>query len=119
MSTAPLLTIPIRDGEFIVDTDGSNFGLGAVLTQVQNSVERPIAFASWSLSPTEKSYCATRKELLAVVYALKQFRQYVLDRPFVIRVDHSSLQRLSSPSLSSLNTGLGKDPGIATSMPML
>jgi len=61
---------------------------------VQDGVERPIAFASRSLNQAEKSYCTTRRELLAVVYALKQFRQYVLGRPFVIRVDHSSLQWL-------------------------
>ena len=45
LSTASLLAMPIRDGEFIVDTDGSNVGLGAVLSQVQNGVERKIAFA--------------------------------------------------------------------------
>src|SRR5208282_901544 len=60
----------------------------------QNGVEKPIAYACRSLNNAERIYCTTRKELLAVVYRLKQYRQYLLGRPFVIRTDHSSLQWL-------------------------
>src|SRR5271166_3233579 len=86
--------MPIDDVVYYLDTDASDIGLGAVLSQMQDGVERPIAYASRSLNNAERIYCTTRKELLAVVYGLKQYRQYLLGRPFVIRTDHSSLQWL-------------------------
>ena len=92
--SAPVLAMPIDDGVYYLDTDASDIGLGAVLSQVQDGVEKLIAYASRSLNNAERIYCTTRKELLAVVYGLKQYRQYLLGRPFVIRTDHSSLQWL-------------------------
>src|SRR5208282_1124204 len=92
--SAPVLAMPIDDGVYYLDTDASDIGLGAVLSQVQDGVERPIAYASRSLNNAERIYCTTRKELLAVVYGHKQYRQYLLGRPFVVRTDHSSLQWL-------------------------
>ena len=67
-------------GNYILVTDSPDFGLGAVLSRVQNSVERHIAHASRSLNTAEKLYCTTGKELLAAVYGLKQYNQYLLDR---------------------------------------
>jgi hypothetical protein len=86
--------MPIDDGIYYLDTDASDIGLGAVLSQIQNNVERPIAYASRTLNAAERNYCTTRKELLAVIYGLKQYRQFLLGKPFVIRTDHSSLQWL-------------------------
>jgi len=68
--------------------------IGAVLSQVQNGVERVIAYASRSLSKPERNYCVTRNELLAIVCYTKTFRQYLLGRQFVIRTDRSTLQWL-------------------------
>src|SRR5207253_1650079 len=67
---------------------------GAVLSQVQNGEERVIAYASRTLNLAEKNYCVTRKELLAVIFYVKAFRQYLLGRSFVIRTDHAALQWL-------------------------
>jgi len=92
--SAPVLAMPIDDGVYYLDTDASDLGLGAVLSQMQDGVERPIAYASRSLNNAERIYCTTRKELLAIVYGLKQYRQYLLGRPFIVRTDHSSLQWL-------------------------
>ena len=50
-----------------------------------------IAYASRALSRSEENYCTTRKELLAVVYFLKYFKQYLLGRKFVVRTDHAPL----------------------------
>jgi hypothetical protein len=91
LTTAPVLGMPANEGQYILDTDASNVGLGAVLSQVQDGVERPIAFASRTLQRAERNYETTRKELLAVIYGLKQFRQYLLGRPIIIRVDHAAL----------------------------
>ena len=65
---------------YILDTDASEFGLGAVLSQRQNGQERVIAYASRSMNRSELKYETIRKELLAVVYGFKQFRQYLLGK---------------------------------------
>jgi RNase H-like domain found in reverse transcriptase/Integrase zinc binding domain/Integrase core domain len=94
LTTAPILGIPNDEGTFYLDTDASDQGLGAVLSQIQNDSERVIAYASRALNCAERNYCTTRKELLAVVYGLKQFRQYLIGRQFIVRTDHSALQWL-------------------------
>jgi dUTPase len=91
---APILSYPNDKGLMVLDTDASNDGLGCVLSQVQNDHERVLAYGSRSLSKEERNYCVTRKELLAVVHFVKQFRQYLLGRKFLIRTDHSSLRWL-------------------------
>ena len=96
LTTSPVLTMPTDDGEYRLDTDASNLAIGAVLSQIQSGEERVIAYASRMLSGPEKNYCVTRKELLAVVYFLKQFRPYLLGREFTIRTDHSALRWLRS-----------------------
>lgn len=64
LSTNPVLAHPDFDQEFLLDTDANNETVGAVLSQIQNGVERCVAFASKSLSKSERKYCVTRKELL-------------------------------------------------------
>jgi len=81
---------------FLLDTDACDVSIGAVLSQVQNGVERVIAYASRSLSKSERNYCVTRKEQLAIVCYTKTFRQYLLGRQFVIRTDHFALQWLQT-----------------------
>ena len=77
--------------EYTLDTDASDFAIGAVLSQKQNGVERVIAYASRSLDKREQNYCVTRRELLAIVHFLKYFKQYLLGRKFKIRTDHAAL----------------------------
>ena len=92
--TAPVLGMPRDSGTFHLDTDPSDVGLGAVLSQEQDGKEVVLAYASRTLSRTEKNYDVTRRELLAVVYGLKMYKQYLLGHHFVIRTDHSALQSL-------------------------
>jgi len=91
LTTAPVLGMPENTGQYILDSDASDVGLGAVLSQIQDGEERVIAYASRTLQRPERNYETTKKELLAVVYGLKQFRQYLLGRPIIIRVDHAAL----------------------------
>ena len=90
----PVLAMPSDEGEFRLDTDASYSAIGAVLSQVQDGEERVIAYASRTLSQPEQNYCVTRKELLAVVHFVKQFRPYILGREFLLRTDHSALRWL-------------------------
>ena len=94
LTTEPVLALPTDNGMYILDTDASDFGLGAVLPQQQNGEERVIAYTSRTMNRSELKYETTRKELLAVVNGLKQFRQYLLGRHFVIRTDHVALSWL-------------------------
>lgn len=91
-SKAPILAYPQADGgHFILDTDASGEGIGAVLSQLQEGEERVIGYASMILQPTRKRYCTTYLELYAVVCFVKHFRKYLLGRHFLLRTDHASL----------------------------
>ena len=76
------------------DTDASGEGLGAVLSQTINGMEHVIAYASRTLTHTEKRYCATRREMLALVWGSRHFRPYLYGRKFLLRTDHNSLRWL-------------------------
>ena len=91
LSSPPILGYPQNQGEYILDTDASDTGLGAVLSQIQEGQEKVIMYLSRSMSKEERRYCVTRKELLAIVYAVRQCRQYLLGKKFLIRTDHGSL----------------------------
>ena len=88
----PVLSFPDFSQPFIIDTDASNNSLGAVLSNVIDGEERPLAFMSRVLSKTETMYSTTKREALAVVQALSWFRSYILGLKIVIRTDHASLR---------------------------
>lgn len=94
LCSAPILTFPVPGKTFILDTDASNFGIGAVLSQESEGREQVIAYFSKVLSKPEKNYCVTRRELLAVVKAVKHFHKYLYGQRFVLRTDHASLRWL-------------------------
>ena len=92
----PILGYPTINTPFILDTDASSQGLGAVLSQMQYGQERVIAYASKTLSKSQKRYCTTYRELLALVLFVKHFRHYLWGCRFVVRTDHSALTWLLS-----------------------
>ena len=94
LSNAPILAFPRLDVPFILDTDASDSGLGAVLSQVQDGQERVIAYAARALSKAEKNYSTTRKELLALVWGSEHFETYLCGRRFLARTDHNALRWL-------------------------
>ena len=91
MTEALVLAIPNPFEMFVLDTDASDLPIGVELSQVQEGVEWPIAYASKVQNPEQVKYCTTRKELLAVIALTKQLRHYLLGRTFRIRTDHASL----------------------------
>ncbi|CAB3256945.1 unnamed protein product [Arctia plantaginis] len=102
--TAPILSVPKFDRPFIISTDASDVGLGCILSQLDDEGdEHPVAFASRSLTRSERNYTTTEKELYALLFALEKFRGYIDGSPFQTKVytDHSSLRwlvNLKSPT---------------------
>ena len=91
LTTAPILAYPRMGVGFILDTDASQFAIGAVLAQKNEGKEEVTAYGSKTLSPAEQNYCVTRRELLAVVYFLKYFRPYLYGQDVTVRTDHGAL----------------------------
>ena len=87
---------PQDDGQFILDTDASANTTGCVLSQVQDGKEKVIAYGSRTLSKTERNYCVTDRELLAVRYFMEYYKQYLLGQKFLVRTDHQALKWLFS-----------------------
>ena len=77
-------------------TDASDYGLGAVLLQTKGAVNRPIAFASKSLTELEAKYTTTEKECLALVFAVQKFHNYLFGKEFEAFVDHKPLESLNN-----------------------
>ena len=92
--SSPILGYPDPELPYVLDTDASLSAAGGVLSQVQDGVERPIAYFSKTFSKPERNYCVTRRELLAVVLSVQHFRPYLYGRKFLLRTDHASLQWL-------------------------
>ena len=93
--SSPVLGFPQENGgPLILDTDASGFGIGAILSQIQDGEERVLAYGSHFLNPAQQNYCTTKRELYAVVYFLQHFKQYLLGRRFILRSDHAPLRWL-------------------------
>lgn len=73
--------------EIVISCDASPYGVGCVLSHVIDSVEKPVMFASATLSPAEKNYSQVHREALAVVFSVKKFHKYIYGKKFTIKSD--------------------------------
>ena len=92
----PVLALPKPGAEFVLDTDASERQIGCVLQQRMDSEAplKPVGFFSRILNAAECNYSTTEKEALAIVWACRLLRPYLLGQLFVIRTDHDALKWL-------------------------
>ncbi|GKB80300.1 putative mitochondrial protein [Tanacetum coccineum] len=119
MVNSLVLALPNFGEEFVIETDASGVGIGAVLQQQGH----PVAYLSKTLATKHQSLSAYEKELLAVVMALQKWRGYLLDRHFKIKTDHFNLkymldQRVERPAelFSLLTSGCDAEGLIAATL---
>ncbi|GJX09092.1 reverse transcriptase domain-containing protein [Tanacetum coccineum] len=94
LTQAPILIAPDWDLPFEHMCDASDFAIGAVLGQRHEKHFRPIYYASKTMIEAESHYTTTEKEMLAVVYAFKKFRSYLILNKSIVYTDHSTLKYL-------------------------
>jgi len=87
----PILHHPDFSKDFIIFSDASKIGAGAVLCQIQNEQYFPVAYASWLFSPTQRRYSTTEREMLALILAVRKWKGYFLNRKFLAKTDHKAL----------------------------
>ena len=103
--TAPVLTFADLEKPFILETDASGIGLGAVLLQKQEDGKlHPIAYASRALHGSQKNYHSSKLEFLALKWAIiEQFREYLRYKPFTVRTDNNLLTYIMMmPNLNAM-----------------
>jgi hypothetical protein len=101
LCSQPVCCLPDLSKEFVLRTDASDFGLGAILLQDQGFGLQPIACASRKLIQAEKNYATVEKECLAIVWGIEKFSPYLYGRPFTIQSDHQPLQHLQRMKTSN------------------
>ena len=88
-----MLAFPAPEKPFIVETDASIQGLGAILSQEQEDrLCHPVAYASRSLTAAERSYGITELETLAVMWALSHYHSYLYGQEGTVYTDHSTVK---------------------------
>jgi hypothetical protein len=94
VTQAPILQSPDYGKEFEIMCDASDLAVGAVLGQRLDGKPVVIHYASKTLDEAQRNYTTTEKELLAVVFALEKFRQYLLGTKVIVYSDHAALRHL-------------------------
>ena len=105
-----LLARPDYDDTFVITTDASDYAIGAVISN-EKTIMRPIAYASRALVRAEVRYHVIEKELLAIVWAVNRFKQYIFNQKFIVYTDHRPIVALwnlkeTSPTLTRLRLKL-------------
>ena len=102
--SSPVLAFVDYTKDFLLETDASREGLGAVLSQKQeDGCFHPVAYGSWALTMHEKNYHSTKLEFLALKWAVTEhFKEYLLYQPFLVKTDNNPLTYImTTPNLDA------------------
>ena len=102
----PILKLPVLTKSFVVRSDSSGLGLGAVLLQYHEETPFPVAFASRQLTPGEQKFSTIERECLSILFAAHKFSSFLLGKKFFLEVDHKPLVYLKS--MKNLNHRLAR-----------
>ena len=91
LTSKPILKLPTMDKPFILRTDASDTGIGAVLLQEHDGKVFPVSYASKKLSDSERRYSVMERECLAIVWGIKRFMLYLYGKEFILQTDHQPL----------------------------
>ena len=94
LSNPPILQYPDFSKQFIITVDAAKFGSGAILSQITDNEDLPVAYASKSFTKGELNKSVIEKEFTAIHWAVKFFRPYIYGTKFLVRSDHKPLQYL-------------------------
>jgi hypothetical protein len=97
----PILRLPDVSRPFVLRTDASDTGLGAVLLQLHDGELFPVCYASKKLSHSERNYSVIERECLAVVWGVKRFMVYLYGTEFTLQTDHQPLTYLDQARFSN------------------
>ena len=93
LTTPPVLTYPCFQRDFVLETDASIDGIGAVLGQYQGDENlHSVSYASRALSRSERNYGITELETLAVVWAISHFRHFLYGKLVTVFTDHTAVK---------------------------
>jgi len=92
--TAPIIQPPDWNLPFEIMCDSSDYAVGAVLGQRKDKKMHAIYYASKTLDGVQVNYATTKKELLAVVYAIDKFKQHLVGSKIIVYTDHSAIKYL-------------------------
>ena len=95
VTSKPVLQLPDFSMPFVLQTDASGEGLGAILLQEIDGFRHPVAFASRRLQKREQNYATIEKECLAVVWGILKFQSFLYGQHFTLEVDHEPLKYLT------------------------
>jgi len=101
MSSAPILKLPDLNKPFIIRTDASGTGIGAVLLQEYEGKSFPVMYLNRKLKLRETRYATVELECLAIVWAIGKLKQYVYGTEFILETDHKSLIWLNSAKMTN------------------
>ena len=101
LSRKPVLLLPRLDLPFVLQTDASSTGLGAVLLQEFEDSLHPVCFASRKLLDREKRYSTIERECLAIVWAVHKFVRFLWGVRFVLQTDHRPLTYLRTSNFKN------------------
>ena len=88
MSSSPVIRIADLSKQFIVKTDASMYGIGAVLQQEENGQRFVIEYASKAFNDCQKRYSTIEQEATAILFAIEHWQHYLLGKKFLLETDH-------------------------------